>query len=138
MDSLQRAVALGRSDVLAALSPAALLTLAERAERVEVAAGEPLPLRTDAGDAVLVVVGGVAVVGERRLGAGELVGADAALTDAPPPDARAAEDVDALRLWRDDFLDLVAEHPAAARRLASALARRLRAAGAAPAARAGR
>jgi CRP-like cAMP-binding protein len=118
MDVFERATALARCGVLAPVPAAAVLALAERATTVRVAAGEPLPVRTGGGDAVLVVV---------TEGAARLVGELAAIDeDAAPPAETATEPTLVLRVHRDDFLDLLAEHPAAARALARDLAGRLR------------
>lgn len=126
-DLLERADALSRSPVLAAVPAAAILDVAERAAIVEVAAGAPVPVRTDAGDAVLVIATGRVRVGDAELGPGALIGELAAVDDdAAPPDAIAVEPTAAIRIWQDDFLDLLAEHPAAARTLARELAAALR------------
>jgi CRP-like cAMP-binding protein len=118
MDVFERATALARCVVLAPVPAAAVLALAERATALKVAAGEALPVRTGGGDAVLVIV---------TDGASTLVGELAAIDeDAAPPAETATEPTVVLRLHRDDFLDLLAEHPAAARALARELAARLR------------
>jgi CRP-like cAMP-binding protein len=116
MDVFERAIALARCVVLAPVPAAAVLALAERATAIRVAAGELLPVRTGGGDAVLV-----------RVSDGSLVGELAAIDeDAAPPEVIATEPTVVLRIHRDDFLDLLAEHPAAARALARELAVRLR------------
>lgn len=127
MDAFERAAALTRCAVLARVPPAALLALAERAGAVRVGAGEPLPVRSDAGDAVLVIARGRARAADAELAAGALVGELGALDDeATPVEAVALEETVAVRVWRDDFLDLLAEHPAAVRALARDLAARIR------------
>jgi CRP-like cAMP-binding protein len=127
MDVFARATALARCTVLDGVPPAALLAIAERAAAVRLGEGEALPLRTDAGDAVLVIASGRVSAGGGELGPGALVGEVAALDDdAPVPAATALESTEVLRIFRDDFLDLLAEHGAAARALARVLARRIR------------
>jgi CRP-like cAMP-binding protein len=126
MDLFERATALARCAVLEPVPAAAVLALAERATAVALAAGETLPVRTGGGDAVLVIASG----GSGDLRAGALVGELAAIDEeAAPPVCVASEPTVVLRLHRDDFLDLLAEHPAAARALARELAGRLREAG---------
>jgi CRP-like cAMP-binding protein len=127
MDVFARATALARCAVLDGVPPAALLAIAERAAAVRLAEGEALPLRTDAGDAVLVIASGRVSAGGAELGPGSLVGEVAALDEeATLPTVTALEPTEALRVFRDDFLDLLAEHGAAARALARVLARRIR------------
>jgi CRP-like cAMP-binding protein len=60
-------------------------------------------------------------------GPGSLLGAAAALdAAAPAPPARATEASTVLELGQDDFIDVLAEHPTAARALARSFARTLR------------
>jgi CRP-like cAMP-binding protein len=115
MDVFERATALGRCRVLSEVPAPALLAIAGRAVAIRLAAGDHLPVRTDAGDAVLVLPDG-GLVGE--LGAFD---DDAAVVTEPM-----TAPTTVIRLWRDDFLDLVAEHPRAARALARDLAARIR------------
>lgn len=130
MDALSRAIALAQCPVLEPVPAAALLAVAERAVAIALASGDPLPVKTDGGDAVLVIARGGARIGEIALGVGALVGELAAIDEeAVLPAAVASEDTVVLRVYRDDFLDLLAEHPAAARALARELAARIRGAG---------
>jgi CRP-like cAMP-binding protein len=127
MDAFARAAALARCPVLARVPAAAVLAIAGRGVAIEVAAGAALPVRTDAGDAVLVVVDGE--VGSRgaTLGPGALIGELAAIDeDAAVAEAVAITDVVVVRLFRDDFLDLLAEHAVAADALARDLAQKLK------------
>lgn len=131
MDAFSRGTALARCTVLEAVPAAALLAVAERAVAIALASGDPLPVKTDGGDAVLVIASGRARLGDIELLPGALVGELAAIDEeAAVPAAVALEDTVVLRIYRDDFLDLLAEHPAAARALARELAARIR--GAAP------
>jgi len=127
MDVFARATALAGCTIFEAVPPAAILSIAERCAALRLATGEPLPLHTDAGDAVLLVATGRVRAGTEELGPGELVGEVAALDDdAAAPAAVALEPTDVVRIFRDDLLDLLAEHASAARALARALAARLR------------
>jgi CRP-like cAMP-binding protein len=127
MDVFERATALAGCAVLERVPAPALLAIAERTAAISLGSGEPLPVRTDAGDAVLVVVAGRVRAGAAELGPGALVGELGAIDEeAAPPAAAAIDAAVVLRLFRDDFLDLLAEHPAAARALARELAARVR------------
>ncbi len=115
MDVFERAVALARCPVFESVPAPALLAIAGRSTAIAVAAGAPLPLRTGAGDGVVITADG------------ELVGAISAFDDEATREARdATEATVVVRLWRDDFLDLIADHPAAARALSRQLAERIR------------
>lgn len=127
MDVFERAAALAGCTILERVPAPALLAIAERTAAISLGSGDPLPIRTDAGDAVLVVAAGRVRAGESELGPGALVGELGAIDDeAAPGAATALEPTWVLRLYRDDFLDVLAEHPAAARALARDLAARVR------------
>ncbi len=127
MDSFARAAALARCPILDRVPAAAVLAVAERAASLELVDGAPLPVRSDAGDAVLVIASGHARLGDAELGPGALVGELAAIDDeAPAPAATAAGPLTVVRIYRDDFLDLLAEHAVAADALARDLALRIR------------
>lgn len=127
MDVFERATVLAGCAVLERVPAPALLAIAERTAAIPLGPGEALPVRTDAGDAVLIVAAGRVRAGERELGPGALVGELGAIDEEAAPAAAAAVDAAlVLRLFRDDFLDLLAEHPAAARALARDLAARIR------------
>ncbi|MCB9573036.1 MAG: cyclic nucleotide-binding domain-containing protein [Kofleriaceae bacterium] len=127
MDRLARATALAGCPVLAGVPAPALLAAADRAAAVPFAAGAPLALRADGGDVVLIVARGRVRVDGAEVGPGGLIGELAAFDDeAAAPAAEAVDDGVAVRLFRDDFLDLLLDHPGAARALAGALAARIR------------
>lgn len=124
MELLERARALAATAVLGDVAAPTLIALAERAAVVELAPGVELATRRPDGAVVLVVARGALDDGRAVRGPGALVGRVAAVT------VRAAAGDDApttvLELGQDDFLDVLAEHPAAARALARELARALR------------
>jgi CRP-like cAMP-binding protein len=133
LDVLDRAAALRTSSLFSSLPAESLLPIAERARAAALAAGEALFAAGDAGDAVYVLVSGRLRVdrgGGRvdELGPGEVVGEMAAI-DGGRRSAGVAAITDAalLRFERDHFLDVLVDHPAAARALAATLAARLRA-----------
>jgi CRP-like cAMP-binding protein len=128
VDRLARAAALAGCPVLAPVPAAALLAAADRAAALTFVGGAALPVKTDGGDVVWVLAAGAVRDGARVLGVGDLAGELAAIDDeAAAPALVADDDVVAIRLYRDDLLDLLAEHPPAARALAAALSARLRA-----------
>lgn len=131
MELLERARALAATAVLGDVAAPTLIALAERAAVVELAPGAELATRRPDGAVVLVVARGALDDGRAVRGPGALVGGDAALDPAAAAViVRAAAGDDAsttvLELGQDDFLDVLAEHPAAARALARELARALR------------
>ncbi len=127
MDLLERARALAATDVLGEVAAPTLIALAERAAVVELEGGGAVTTRRPDGVVVIVVVHGALEAGGRRAGAGELLGAAGALhADAPAVTATAIEPAVVLEVTQDDFVDVLAEHPAAARALARAMARALR------------
>jgi CRP-like cAMP-binding protein len=127
MDRFERATALAGCPVLEPVPAAALLVAADRAAAVGFAAGAAVPIKTEDGDVVLVIVRGRVRFGTRELGPGALVGELAAVDDeVVPAPATAIDEVVVIRLFRDDFLDLLAEHPSAARALAAVLSARIR------------
>lgn len=127
MDVLERARALAATAVLGEVAAPTLIALAERATVRDVDAGAELTTRRSDGVVVMVVARGALDVGGDSLGPGTLLGAAAALdAQAPAPTARATVASTVLELGQDDFVDVLAEHPAAARSLARLLARSLR------------
>jgi CRP-like cAMP-binding protein len=127
MDLLERARALAATAVLGDVAAPTLIALAERAAVLELEAGTTVTTRRPDGVVVIVVARGVLEVGDARAGAGELLGAASALdAEAPAVSARAAEASVVLELGQDDFIDVLAEHPVAARALARDLAVALR------------
>jgi CRP-like cAMP-binding protein len=127
MDLLERARALAATAVLSDVAAPTLIALAERAAVLELDAGTSVTTRRPDGVVVVVVARGVLEIGDVRAGAGELLGAASALdAEAPAVTARAAEAAVVLELGQDDFIDVLAEHPVAARALARELAATLR------------
>ena len=125
-DVLERALALGASPAFASLAPEELLVLAEKATVATFGAGERL--RDAHGDAVHVVIGGrVRVRRHYDAGPGECVGDMAALVpaEAGADEITATTATRTLRLERDDFLDLLVDHPRVVRDLALLFAARL-------------
>ncbi len=123
MDVLDRARALAATDVLGALAAPALVALAERTRLVELDAGTAVTTRRDGGGVVLIVAAGE--FGGHPPGA--LLGATGALDAAAPAiTVTATGPAIVLELAHDDFIDVLAEQPAAAQALARALARALR------------
>ena len=120
MDVLERARALAATEVLGEVAAPTLIALAERALVRELEAGAELHTRRADGAVVVVVVRGA-------LAPGTLLGAAGALdAAAPAATVRLAEPTLVLELGQDDFVDVLAEHPTAARALARLLARELR------------
>ena len=127
MDLLERARALAATAVLGDVAAPTLIALAERAAVIELEPGASVSTRRPDGVVVIVVARGTLEVGDARAGAGELLGAAGALdAGAAAVTATAVEPAVVLELGQDDFVDVVAEHPTAARALARALAKRLR------------
>ncbi|HUQ02015.1 MAG TPA: hypothetical protein VM261_05930 [Kofleriaceae bacterium] len=129
MDLLERARALAATTVLGDVAAPTLIALAERAVVLELEAGASVTTRRPDGVVVVVVARGALEVGGAgvRASAGELIGAAAALDAAAPGvTAKAAEAAVVLEVGQDDFVDVLAEHPVAARALARELAQTLR------------
>jgi CRP-like cAMP-binding protein len=128
MDVLERARALAATGVLGEVAAPTLIALAERATARELDAGAGSSTRRADGAVVIVVVrGALDDGGGTRHGPGALLGAAGALDGAAPAAVvRAVEASVVLELGQDDFVDVLAEHPAAARALARALAIELR------------
>lgn len=128
MDLLERARALAATAVLGDVAAPTLIALAERAAVLELDAGATVTTRRPDGVVVMVVASGTLDVGAGvHAGAGELLGAAGALDAAAPAvTATATEAAVVLELGQDDFVDVLAEHPVAARALARSLAATLR------------
>lgn len=127
MDLLERARALAATVVLGDVAAPTLIALAERAAVVELDPGVAVTTRRPDGVVVVVVARGALDVEGVRAGPGELLGAAGALDAAAPAvTATAAEAAVVLELGQDDFVDVLAEHPVAARALARSLAQTLR------------
>jgi CRP-like cAMP-binding protein len=133
MDLLERARALAATSVLGDVAAPTLIALAERAAVLELEPGASVSTRRPDGVVVVVIARGVLQVAGAAdgtgAGPGELLGAAAALDPtAAGVTATAAEAAVVLEVGQDDFVDVLAEHPVAARALARALAQTLRAA----------
>lgn len=127
MDVLARARALAAADVLGAIAAPALVVLAERARPRPLAEGATASTARDGDRVALVVAAGEVDDGQRRHRPGAvlgLVGVLAAGAAVVTVTARAASVV--LELDGDDVVDVLAEHPEAARALAAILAAVLR------------
>ncbi len=128
---------LSRVEFFAGLDVACLASLERALVRLRVPAGTALITQGEAGDGLFVVLHGrfaVDFTGEdqvpRRvgeIGAGEIVGEMALLSDEPrATTVRALRDSEAFKLTPAVFEQLTFEHPALFRRLATLLAGRLR------------
>lgn len=127
MDLLERARALAATTVLGDVAAPTLIALAERAAVIELDPGASVSTRRPDGVVVIVVARGALEIDGERAVAGEVVGAAGALDGAAEGvTARALEASVVLEVGQDDFVDVLAEHPVAARALARALAKRLR------------
>jgi CRP/FNR family cyclic AMP-dependent transcriptional regulator len=98
-----------------------LARIAQIAEEAYFAAGETFIRQSDVGDCLYVLIDGAVdvVVDDRvhvaRVGAKGILGEMAVLTDAPrAASCTAVEDTIALRIDRDDFWELMGQHPAVA------------------------
>lgn len=132
LSGLEKALALRSAPMFAPLGADELLPIAALAGEVVLRPGATLFEAGEPGDALYVVVAGAVEVrrGEQAvatLGPGECVGELAAL-DWEPRSATvvAREATELVRLDRDDLLDLLADHPAMALKLAGVLVARLR------------
>jgi CRP-like cAMP-binding protein len=127
MDLLERARALAATAVLGDVAAPTLIALAERAAVLELDTDATVTTRRPDGVVVVLVASGALEVGGERATAGKLLGAAGALDAAAPAvTASAVEPSVVLELGQDDFLDVLAEHPVAARALARELAQTLR------------
>jgi CRP-like cAMP-binding protein len=139
MDLLERARALAACPLFAALAPAVVIRLAERAQPSELAPGE----RRTTDDAVWIVAAGSLVIAARgaaaldasvssmqRQGgiatAGHAIGLVRVVAPGTPVvDAVAIRPTTVLSIEHDDMRDVLEEDPAALAALAGALARAL-------------
>jgi CRP-like cAMP-binding protein len=127
MELLERARALAATAVLGEVAAPTLVALAERAAVAELEPGATITTRRPDGAVVVVVARGALEGAGVRHGVGELLGAAGALDAAAAAvTATAVDAVTVLELGQDDFIDVLAEHPIAARALARALAQALR------------
>ena len=127
MDVLARARALAAADVLGAIAAPALVVLAERARPLTLAPDQTAATMRDGDRVALVVADGVVDDGTVQHGPGAVLGLAGVLAAGAPTTtvtARAATVL--LELDGDDVVDLLAEHPEAARALAKIFAAALR------------
>jgi CRP-like cAMP-binding protein/di/tricarboxylate transporter len=135
-DDQERSERLRTVDLLSQLDRVALARLAGYMVPLAFAAGEVICSEGDPADGLYIVVRGTlgvyatAAGGERRvnaIGPGHYVGELALLVDQPrSATIRADTEGEILRLDRDQFLQLLGQDPAAAKAVATTLARRLR------------
>ncbi len=127
MDVLERARALAATVVLGEVAAPTLIALAERAAVLELEPGAAVTTRRPDGGVVIVVASGQLDGDGASYGPGALLGAAGALDAMAPAVTAVVRDATTLlELGQDDFLDVLAEHPVAARALARALAHALR------------
>jgi MFS family permease len=117
--------------IFAPLPPPALESLAARADKLHVRAGETVFRKGDHGDAFYVVGDGTLSLSldgtaPRPLGPGDFFGEIALLRDVPRTATITAEtDAELLRLTRDDFLPVVTGHSGASAAAAAVVGARL-------------
>lgn len=128
----ERSARLRSVDLTSGLDRVALARLAAYMDPVPVREGETVISEGETGDALYIVVRGTfsAFVGDERvntIGPGHYVGELALLVDEPrSATIRADTDGEVLRLDRERFTELLGRDAAAARAVATTLARRLR------------
>ena len=131
MDTIDKVFLLQKVDLLRDARSAHLAILASIAEEMDVAAGTRVMTEGEPTDALYIVVKGAV---ELKGMGGTLLAADGtafgtwALIDQSPSvvEARARDASRLLRITRDDFQDLVADHPELAIGMLQGLARRMR------------
>jgi HEAT repeat protein len=131
MDLIEKVFLLQRVDLLRDAQSAHLALLASIAEEIDVAPGTVLLRRDEPAGALHVLIhGGVKLSGaggEITSGAGMAFGTWALIDEAPSiVEAVATEPCRLLRIGRDDFFDLLSDHPELAIGLLQGLARRVR------------
>jgi CRP-like cAMP-binding protein len=127
---VRKALLLAASPLFRSLDEPTLISLAESAGTSRFPAGEPLIARGDDADAIFLLAAGRVRVdyrgGSVELGPGEIIGELSAIDGGKRgSDVTALEPTEALRVERDDFLDLLADQPALVRHMAETLAARL-------------
>ncbi len=132
MDRIEKLFLLQKVDLLQGAKSSDLGLLASIAEEVEVEKGVEIIAQGKTNDALYVVVRGsveLTGMGDQRMMAGEDTPFGTwALIDSDPSvvSARAAESSLLLRITRNDFRDLLADHPELAMGMLQGLARRIR------------
>jgi hypothetical protein len=131
MDLIEKVFLLQKVDLLRDARSSHLAMLASIADEIDVAAGAPLLREGEPTDALYVVLDGEVELhgmgGTLAAAAGKAFGTWALIDQAPSVvDARATRPSRLLRITRDDFHDLVGDHPELAIGLLQGLARRVR------------
>jgi ATP:ADP antiporter, AAA family len=131
MDPIEKVFLLQRVDLLRDAKSGQLALLASIAEEVDVPAGTVLLRRGEPAPALHVIIRGavrlVADGGELSSGDGTAFGTWALIDEAPSiVEAVASQPCRLLRIGRDDFFDLLSDHPELAIGLLQGLARRVR------------
>ncbi len=131
MDLIETVFLLQRVDLLKDARSAHLALLASIAEELTVENGQRLISEGEPTDALYVVIRGAVelhgVGGRLTIGEGGAFGTWALIDEAPSPvEAVAAEPTRVLRVRREEFHDLVTDHPELAIGLLQGLARRIR------------
>ncbi len=132
LNDIEKVLVLKRVPLLDGLPAEQLVSVAQIARPVRFDAGVVVFRKGDVGDSVYLVIHGEAVVqiGEKvvaRLGAGEVFG-EMALLDAEPRSATVASatSLSTLRIGRDEFQDLIEDHPEVLRGIVRVLTQRIR------------
>jgi ATP/ADP translocase/HEAT repeat protein len=131
MDLIEKVFLLQRVDLLRDARSAHLAMLASIAEEIDVAEGTQLLREGEPADALYIVVRGSVELrgmgGTLQAAGGTAFGTWALIDQAPSVvEGRATEATRLLRITRDDFHDLVGDHPELAIGLLQGLARRVR------------
>lgn len=132
LSTIERVLFLRSADIFSALTGEDLAPVAMVAQEVNIGAGELFIRRGESGECLYVIVdgeAGVVVPGVGQVavhGPGSVLGEMAILAGAPRSvDCVASTDVLALRVDRDDFLELLTERPPLAVGVIKVLTRRL-------------
>ncbi|MEX2300024.1 MAG: cyclic nucleotide-binding domain-containing protein [Bryobacterales bacterium] len=132
LTTLERAIRLQKVELFSELATSMLALLASIASQVEVKRGEVLVEQNHALSTLYVVLNGSIEMSRSgrtmfRVGADETIG-NWALFDEQPSvvTATALEDTSLLRIDREDFFDLLADHSEATREMFQALFKRVR------------
>ncbi len=123
MDLLARVQALAATEPFRSIAPPALLVLAERARSLAIVADQPISTQRDGVHMAVVLAAGELDEEGQLHRPGDVLGLIGVLAPTAPPQAAVARGPGlALELDADDVLEVLAEHPAAARALAARLA----------------
>lgn len=125
--AVEKMVLLSSLPLLGELTTPQIAALAERAQAVDLAAGEVLHAEGERLDALVIVADGELRLGERAISAGHAVDELAPMAPRPLPDALVAATATRLvRVARVDFEELVDDEPGLAASLLRHLGERLR------------